>query len=50
MNDRTSVTLKEYLAGIDVSMGGRVAEELSKFHLRRPELDDDLGKSTDRRM
>ncbi|RDB21001.1 Mitochondrial inner membrane i-AAA protease supercomplex subunit YME1 [Hypsizygus marmoreus] len=27
-NDRTSVTLKEYLAGIDVSMGGRVAEEL----------------------
>ena len=28
-NDRTSVSLKEYLAGIDVSMGGRVAEELS---------------------
>jgi len=27
-NDRTSVSLKEYLAGIDVSMGGRVAEEL----------------------
>ncbi|PPQ93308.1 hypothetical protein CVT25_014437 [Psilocybe cyanescens] len=27
-NDRTSVTLKEYLAEIDVSMGGRVAEEL----------------------
>lgn len=30
-NDRTSVSLKEYLAGIDVSMGGRVAEELSEF-------------------
>ena len=29
-NDRTSISLKEYLAGIDVSMGGRVAEELSK--------------------
>ncbi|KAJ6547561.1 ATP-dependent peptidase [Mycena capillaripes] len=27
-NDRTSVSLKEYLASIDVSMGGRVAEEL----------------------
>ncbi|KAF8654142.1 hypothetical protein AX16_003672 [Volvariella volvacea WC 439] len=27
-NDRFSVSLKEYLAGIDVSMGGRVAEEL----------------------
>ncbi|TFK76445.1 ATP-dependent peptidase [Pluteus cervinus] len=27
-NDRTSISLKEYLAGIDVSMGGRVAEEL----------------------
>uniref|UniRef100_A0A8H7Y5K6 AAA+ ATPase domain-containing protein n=1 Tax=Psilocybe cubensis TaxID=181762 RepID=A0A8H7Y5K6_PSICU len=27
-NDRTSVTLKEYLAEIDVAMGGRVAEEL----------------------
>ncbi|KAF8894613.1 ATP-dependent peptidase [Infundibulicybe gibba] len=26
--DRTSVSLKEYLAGIDVSMGGRVAEEI----------------------
>jgi ATP-dependent metalloprotease len=25
-----SVSLKEYLAGIDVSMGGRVAEELSE--------------------
>jgi hypothetical protein len=34
-NDRTSVTLKEYLAGIDVSMGGRVAEELSKQTLFR---------------
>jgi len=32
-NDRTSVSLKEYLAGIDVSMGGRVAEELSTYHL-----------------
>ncbi|KAJ7063299.1 ATP-dependent peptidase [Mycena amicta] len=31
-NDRTSVSLKEYLASIDVSMGGRVAEELSKRH------------------
>jgi ATP-dependent metalloprotease len=29
-NDRTSISLKEYLAGIDVSMGGRVAEELSE--------------------
>jgi ATP-dependent metalloprotease len=29
-NDRMSVSLKEYLAGIDVSMGGRVAEELSE--------------------
>jgi hypothetical protein len=29
-NDRTSVSLKEYLASIDVSMGGRVAEELSE--------------------
>ncbi|GLB34957.1 putative peptidase family M41 [Lyophyllum shimeji] len=27
-DDRTSISLKEYLAGIDVSMGGRVAEEL----------------------
>ncbi|KAF9482749.1 ATP-dependent peptidase [Pholiota conissans] len=27
-NDRTSVTFKEYLAEIDVCMGGRVAEEL----------------------
>lgn len=28
-NDRLSVSLKEYLAEIDVCMGGRVAEELS---------------------
>jgi len=27
-SDRTSVSYKEYLAGIDVAMGGRVAEEL----------------------
>ncbi|KAJ7632616.1 ATP-dependent peptidase [Roridomyces roridus] len=27
-NDRSSVSLKEYLASIDVSMGGRVAEEI----------------------
>ncbi|KAF8636527.1 hypothetical protein AX17_003340 [Amanita inopinata Kibby_2008] len=27
-NDRTSISLKEYLADIDVSMGGRVAEQL----------------------
>ncbi|KAJ3561306.1 hypothetical protein NP233_g10271 [Leucocoprinus birnbaumii] len=27
-NDRTSVSYKEYLAGIDVAMGGRVAEEI----------------------
>lgn len=29
-NDRHSVSYKEYLAEIDVSMGGRVAEELSE--------------------
>lgn len=28
-DDRHSVSLKEYLAEIDVCMGGRVAEELS---------------------
>jgi len=28
-DDRHSVSLKEYLAEIDVAMGGRVAEELS---------------------
>ena len=28
-NDRVSVSLKEYLAEIDVCMGGRVAEEIS---------------------
>ena len=30
LDDRTSVNYKEYLAEIDVCMGGRVAEELSK--------------------
>lgn len=30
-NDRESISFKEYLASIDVRMGGRVAEELSKF-------------------
>jgi ATP-dependent metalloprotease len=32
-NDRHSVSLKEYLAEIDVCMGGRVAEELSTYQL-----------------
>lgn len=32
-NDRTSISFKEFLAGIDVAMGGRVAEELSKFSI-----------------
>nr|VWO98631.1 N/A [Ganoderma boninense] len=32
-DDRYSVSLKEYLADIDVCMGGRVAEELSPFSL-----------------
>jgi ATP-dependent metalloprotease len=31
LDDRFSVSYKEYLAEIDVCMGGRVAEELSKF-------------------
>jgi hypothetical protein len=30
-NDRTSISLKEYLADIDVCMGGRVAEQLGAF-------------------
>ena len=30
-NDMVSVTFKQYQAKIDVSMGGRVAEELSEF-------------------
>jgi len=29
VNDRTSISFKEYLADIDVAMGGRVAEEIS---------------------
>lgn len=33
LDDRTSVSYKEYLAEIDVCMGGRVAEELSKSWL-----------------
>ena len=31
LDDRLSASYKEYLAEIDVCMGGRVAEELSKF-------------------
>ena len=30
-NDMVSITFKQYRAKIDVSMGGRVAEELSEF-------------------
>ena len=29
-SDRESISFKEYLAEIDVCMGGRVAEEMSK--------------------
>jgi ATP-dependent Zn protease len=36
LNDQTSVTLKEFLARIDVSMGGRVAEELSEVRFIVP--------------
>lgn len=32
-DDRYSVSMKEYLAEIDVCMGGRVAEELSKCYI-----------------
>ena len=32
-DDRISVSFKEYLAEIDVCMGGRVAEELSEWGL-----------------
>ena len=32
-DDRISVSFKEYLAEIDVCMGGRVAEELSGWKL-----------------
>lgn len=32
-DDRYSVSFKEYLAEIDVCMGGRVAEEISESHI-----------------
>lgn len=42
-DDRISISFKEYLAEIDVCMGGRVAEELSGSHsLERVRLDQDL--------
>jgi hypothetical protein len=41
-NDRLSVTLKEYLAEIDVCMGGRVAEELSELTVALPLCGDEL--------
>ena len=31
-DDRVSVSKKEYQASIDVSMGGRIAEEFSMFY------------------
>jgi len=33
LDDRTSISYKEYLAEIDVCMGGRVAEELSTLFI-----------------